>query len=65
MKALKHQPRIHHLVKAHATQTPAADAIVDSDGSMQNYAQYQAAISEAVFILRDYGVRMCRLWSAP
>ncbi len=43
----KQLPLIHHFVEAHATRMPNANAIVDSDGSVYSYAQYQVAISDA------------------
>lgn len=57
MMTNRHQPRIHHLVEEHATRFPESDAIVDSDGAVQSYAEYHAAVSEAACILRDCGVQ--------
>jgi len=53
----EHVPLIHQFVEAHASRMPEASAIVDSDGRVYNYAQYQSAISEAAHILREYDVR--------
>ena len=44
---------IHHLVEGHARKRPEAIAIIDADDSAYTYAQYQAAIIDAVALLQE------------
>jgi len=44
-------------MNTHAIRTPDANAFVDSDGQVYSYAQFQAAIDEAVQFLGEYELK--------
>ncbi len=48
--------RVHQLVARHASERPDAPGLIDSDGRVLSYADYDTAIGEAADLLRARGV---------